>query len=203
MLAGAALLRVPLSQAAVDRLLAFATLLRRWNQAFNLVSRNDVGRLITRHLVDGLVAVSRLSSQPLIDLGSGGGIPGVVIALARPELQVTLLDRSNKKVRFLRQVKAELVLNNTEIVAADATTDACPHGFEQVIFRALAQPPDLFALLRRPLAATGVAYWMRGPQRFDDVVPGGLQVVEEWTYQLPAHNTPLRLTQLRWQKGSS
>jgi len=103
------------SEAQLDLLLGYHQLLVKWNKAYNLTAIRDPDEMIDRHLVDSLSIVPYLTGQRLLDVGSGGGMPGVIIAIMKPQLSVTLLDSNSKKTRFLNQVKIELKLANLSV----------------------------------------------------------------------------------------
>ncbi len=117
--AGAAALGVELTAAQVGQLIQFAALLRRWSAAFNLVSRRDIPRLAARHLLDGLSLAPMLSGHRILDLGTGAGLPGVPLAIACPGLEFTLIDRSERRMRFVRQATIDLNLTNAVGISAD------------------------------------------------------------------------------------
>lgn len=136
--AGLAQMDITLAPERQDRLLAFLALLQRWNRAYNLTAVTEPGEMVARHLLDSLSILPALRGRLFLDAGSGAGLPGVPLAIARPDCRFILLDSNGKKVRFLRQVRRELSLDNIEPVQGrlevyrpDATPDA-------IITRALA-----------------------------------------------------------------
>src|SRR5690606_16209611 len=106
----AAAMGVALSDAAVDKLLAYQALMIKWNRTYNLTAIRDPEEMLVHHLLDSLVVAPLLPHGPLTlaDVGSGGGLPGIPLAIARPEIQVTLIETSSKKSAFQQQVKIEL-----------------------------------------------------------------------------------------------
>ena len=92
------------SEEAVSRLSSYMQLVVRWNKRINLVSKKDIDRLLERHLFDSLSIERFIKGDRALDIGSGGGFPGLPLAICRPDLHFTLLDRSAKRVRFLRVV---------------------------------------------------------------------------------------------------
>lgn len=158
----AALARLLGGDAAVDvrqvagKLDAFEALLRRWNTRHNLVSRRDAARLRERHVLDSLALLPWWCGT-LADVGAGAGFPGVPLAIARPTAPVALVERSERKGRFLRQVAIELQLDNVEVVIADASRFRPPTLFDTVAARAVAQPAEAWRLVRPLLAANGRA----------------------------------------------
>jgi 16S rRNA (guanine527-N7)-methyltransferase len=114
-------LDIDLTQAKYDTLVRYTQLLRDWNQRINLVSRRDTDRILPYHVIDSL-AVQRLIPQGarVGDIGSGAGLPGIPLAIVRPDLQVLLVESSQKRSRFLEAAVAELVLANVEVLGERA-----------------------------------------------------------------------------------
>lgn len=121
-----------------DAMLAYLALLRRWNEAYNLTAITEPGAMVARHLLDSLSILPVLQGHLFLDAGTGAGLPGVPLAIARPDCRFVLLDSNGKKVRFLRQVRRELKLDNIEPVQGRLES-----------YR-MSPPPD--ALLTRALA---------------------------------------------------
>ncbi|MFP5393499.1 MAG: 16S rRNA (guanine(527)-N(7))-methyltransferase RsmG, partial [Gammaproteobacteria bacterium] len=109
--AGSAELGLNLSQAQQDQLLDYLALLFKWNSVYNLTAVRDPMQMMTHHLLDSLAAVPAFQGAAnVLDVGAGGGLPGVVLAIARPDMKVSMIDTVHKKTAFLTQVKAELSL---------------------------------------------------------------------------------------------
>jgi 16S rRNA (guanine527-N7)-methyltransferase len=142
---GAAELGVTLSGGQVEKLAAYADLLRRWNDKFNLISRRDMPRLISRHLLDSLSISVWLGGQPTLDFGSGAGLPGIPLAIAHPEHGFVLAERSARKARFLEQAVMQLGLSNVRVFCGDAA--ALEESFSSVVARAVAEPAELWRLV--------------------------------------------------------
>jgi 16S rRNA (guanine527-N7)-methyltransferase len=159
---GALALGVGLNSWQIENLVRFATLLRRWNNAFNLVSRRDVPRLAARHLLDALSLVPMLVGRRVLDLGTGAGLPGIPLAIARPDVEFTLLDRSERRIRFVRQATLELSLENVDAVSADYADFRPGTLFDTVVSRAVAKPTALWRDAADLLAADGVALFQVG-----------------------------------------
>ena len=147
----------------VDTLDAYAELVRRWNPVLGLVAPKDLPRFADRHVIDGLVAAKVLrvtngggvcKDLRVADLGSGAGLPGIPLAVALPEVWVTLVERSVRKARFLRLVQRELSLANVAVLCADL--DQMPlTSTDAVTARALVPPPALWKRARRTLKPGG------------------------------------------------
>ena len=160
----------PVDAAVADRLAAFEALVQRWNRRGGLVSRTDLPRLRERHTGDSL-ALLPLCRGRLADVGSGGGFPGIPLAIAQPAMPVTLIERSLRKSRFLRHAAMELGLENVEVVLADIDDYRPEIPFDTVTVRAVAPPPRAWALVRHLLAPDGAAllqsHGTLGDQTFD------------------------------------
>ena len=152
-----------MDEAARVRLTAFAELLKSWNKAFNLVSRQDINRLQTRHIDDALRLLPQLTRPGrLLDIGSGAGLPGIVLAIAEPSRPVVVLDRSERKCRFLTQAVAELDLQNVEVVCEDAASYAPPERFAYVVSRAVASADTVWKWAEPVLEKQGRMLHMTG-----------------------------------------
>jgi len=154
-----------LAAGQVAQLLAYLDLLERWNRAYNLTAVRDPGDMVTRHLLDSLAVLPWIPGGRLLDAGTGAGLPGVPLAIARPHLEVTLLDSAGKKIRFLEQVRRELGLRNVAPVQARLETYA-PEGlasapFDAIISRAFASL-RAFAEAARHLAGAARLLAMKG-----------------------------------------
>lgn len=115
---GARQLGVELSPQQQEKLLGYLALLIKWNKAYNLTAVRDPDEMVSRHLLDSLSVMSFIhnDTQRWLDVGSGGGMPGIPLAILHPHKQVTLLDSNGKKTRFLTQVKMELKLDNLQVI---------------------------------------------------------------------------------------
>lgn len=138
----------------ISRFELYIGLLKRWNEAFNLVSKNDLVHVESRHLLDSVRLVSYMANEgSLIDIGSGAGFPGLPLAIAT-DLDVTLVERSQKKATFLNQVKLELELNSLEVCAQDAR-QMKTKDFDLATIRAVDKPLAAWALAAPNLAVGG------------------------------------------------
>ena len=153
---GARELGVTLSADQLELIQVYVELLQKWNKTVNLVSRRDVGRLIPRHILDSLTGVKLLQGQQILDLGTGAGLPGMVLAIASPQRHFVLCDRMSRRVRFLQQVRLKLGLNNVEILEADASSDDLGRGlFDTVVARGVATPLAVWDMVHSRLTAQG------------------------------------------------
>lgn len=159
---GAGTLGIELQKAQQEQLLQFAALLRRWGAAFNLVSRGDNPRLVARHLLDALSLAPMLQGNRIVDLGTGAGLPGIPLAIACPERTFTLIDRSERRIRFVRQAVVELGLTNVLPIAIDFDDFRADSLFDTVVSRAVAKPAALWRVAAELLAPGGLALFQVG-----------------------------------------
>lgn len=109
-------LKLSLPNYQLDQLLDYVQLIQTWNKAYNLVGTSDSNELIQKHILDSLAIVPHITKSPVLDVGSGAGLPGIPLAIALPDISFTLLDSNGKKARFMRQVVIQLKLDNVDIV---------------------------------------------------------------------------------------
>jgi 16S rRNA (guanine527-N7)-methyltransferase len=150
-----------LRPAQIDLLLGYVELLQHWNRAYNLTSVREPVDMVRRHLLDSLSVLPWIPDGRLLDAGTGAGLPGVPLAIARPDVEVTLLDSAGKKIRFLNQVRRELGLRNIEPVQARLEEYAPEAPFDTIISRAFASLAD-FAAAARHLAKGSKLLAMKG-----------------------------------------
>ena len=129
-------------------LLHYLDLLQRWNRSYNLTAIRDPREMVTRHLLDSLSVLPWIESGRLLDAGTGAGLPGVPLAICRPQLELTLLDSAGKKIRFLNHVRRELGLSNAMPVQQRLEQFVTEQGAQQVISRAFSSLADFVAAAR-------------------------------------------------------
>lgn len=174
-------LALPVPEGACDRLLAYLDLLATWNRAYNLSAVRDPQQMVSHHLLDCLSALPplrlRLQEGParILDVGSGAGLPGVVWALMQPAWTVCCVDAVAKKVGFLQQVAAELLIRNLLPVHARVEQLQQP-PFDVVVSRAFASLSDFTRLTRRHLAPGGIWLAMKGKVPDDEIAALGADV---------------------------
>lgn len=174
---GEALLGRKLSAFESDQMLAFLALLQRWNGAYNLTAIRDPLEMVTRHLLDSLSIWPWVKGGPVLDAGTGAGLPGVPLAILRPDLQFTLLDSAGKKVRFLRQVKRELGLENIQPLQARLETHLPAQPYAIIISRAFSSLQDFAAASRQLMNANTRLLAMKGRDPMDEreALPGWIK----------------------------
>lgn len=150
------------SPQAQQQMLKYLALMLKWNKAYNLTAIRDPNDMVDKHLLDSLSVAPWIKGPHLLDVGTGGGVPGIPLAILLPDLHVTLLDSNSKKTRFLSQVKAELGLINVTVVHSRIELYPPTQPFEQIISRAFSAL-DLFVRLALPkLAGGGQLLAMKG-----------------------------------------
>lgn len=147
--AGLGELGLELEQSQVEQLLAYLDLLARWNRAYNLTAVDELPAMVDRHLLDSLSILPWITGEVIVDAGTGAGLPGVPLAIACPDRRFVLVDSNGKKVRFLRQVRRELGLDNIEPVQARLEEYVPATVPDEIVARALAPLPRLLAQLGR------------------------------------------------------
>ncbi len=161
LLAGADGLAVQLDAHQVDQLLAYHAGLCKWNRAYNLTAVRDPMAMIRRHLLDSLAIVPFLPAGSLLDVGTGAGLPGVVVAIVRPDIAVTCLDSNGKKIRFIRQMILELGLKQVATTQARVESFSA-EPFNAITSRAFATLADMVEWSRHLLAEHGQFLAMKG-----------------------------------------
>lgn len=159
---GIAQLGLNIDAATQQKLLAYLALLEKWNKVHNLTAVRDPSEMVTLHLLDSLTVLPHIKQGRLLDVGSGAGFPGIVLALTRPDLSVTTLDSVGKKASFMRQVKAQLSITNLEVVGGRVEAYKPAHPFDIVISRAFSEMADFLRLTRHLLAEGGEWLAMKG-----------------------------------------
>jgi 16S rRNA (guanine527-N7)-methyltransferase len=188
---GACALGVALAPAARRRLLAYVELIGRWNRVYNLTAVRDPDEMLVQHVLDSLAVVGPLRRQvgegaTVLDVGSGAGLPGVVLAIASPELRISCVDAVDKKASFVRQVAAELGLDNLESMHARVES-LVPRRWDLITSRAFASLCR-FCDLTRPLLADGGRWMaMKGQRPIEeiDALPPEIRVFHVEPLQVP------------------
>lgn len=162
-------LGLELGGAARSQLLRHLELLEKWNRIHNLTAVQDKVKAVSVHLLDSLSVVPYLEGKRFLDVGSGAGFPGIPIAVARPEIQMDLLDSNHKKYAFLKQAIAELGLKNARAVCERVESWRPAGQFDCIISRALAEIAEVVALVKHLLAPGGVIAAMKGIHPFEEI----------------------------------
>jgi 16S rRNA (guanine527-N7)-methyltransferase len=179
---GVKALGLNLSVEQIQHLMGYMALIQKWNKVYNLTALRDPADMLTHHLLDSLTAIPPLSrhtqGQPVrvLDVGSGGGLPGVVLAICMPEINVTCVDTVAKKAAFVQQVAVSMKLPNLR--GLHARVESLTDPYQVVCSRAFASLPDFVTWSRSALADSGVWMAMKGkhPQGEIDALPADVKV---------------------------
>jgi 16S rRNA (guanine527-N7)-methyltransferase len=180
-------LELPIGPEQQGFLVQYLLLLEKWNQVYNLTAIRDLTKMVAAHLLDSLSVVPLLSGENVLDVGSGAGLPGIPIAVAKPNCKVTLLDSNHKKAAFLRQAVADLALKNVNVVCDRVESWAAPAEFGVIIARAFSDLGEFVSLTGGLLAPGGVLAAMKGLYPFEELerLPSGFRVKEVRALQVP------------------
>jgi 16S rRNA (guanine527-N7)-methyltransferase len=151
------------------KLIEYLRLLEKWNQVYNLTAIRELRRAVSVHLLDSLALLPFVTPGRLLDVGSGAGLPGIPLAVARPELSVTLLDSSHKKAAFLNQAVSELGLKNAKVVCQRVETWQPEERFDYIVSRAFSEIAEFVASSHHLLAPKGVLGAMKGILPFEEI----------------------------------
>ncbi len=178
---------LPLSAAVQEKLLAYVGLLAKWNRVYNLTAVRDPAEMVTRHLLDSLSVAPYLRGSRVLDVGSGAGLPGIPLALAKPEWEFVLLDSNRKKTRFITQSCIELGLTNVR-VESSRIEDYLPQIlFDTVISRAFSELSAMLTATGRLCQPEGIMLAMKGEYPGPELasVPPGFVVQGVEVLQVP------------------
>jgi len=192
--AGASELGVALTDTQFDQLLDYVALLAKWNAVYNLTAIRDPRQMLIQHILDSLSIVPHLAARTgktILDVGSGGGLPGIVLAIAFPERSVTLNDIVQKKTAFQAQAKAELKLENLSVVTGRVEQlrpgIEVPGKFDAIVSRAFADLADFVTLARHLVNEQGAIWAMKGvrPDAEIERLPAGARAAEIVQLRVP------------------
>lgn len=156
-------LPLALSEAQVEKLLDYLALLNKWNSVYNLTSVRDPLEMVRLHLLDSLAAVPAFAGAAnVLDVGAGGGLPGMVLAISRPDMKVSMIDTVHKKTAFLNQVKAELGLSNVTVYTKKVQELEVKTKFDVITSRAFADLSDFVNWSGHLLAEGGQYIALKG-----------------------------------------
>ncbi len=182
---GVGALGLELPVAAIDRCAAYLRLLEKWNRVHNLTAVRETEQMVVLHVLDSLSVLPHIAGAgTLLDVGSGGGLPGIPLAIARPDLDVTLLDASHKKCVFLEQARAELSLDNVNVVCERVDPWRPERAFEVVVSRAFAELGEFVSQAGHLVAPRGRLLAMKGVYPFEEIA------------KVPASHRVARVTEL-------
>ena len=200
---GAAAMGLPLDEAVQSRLLAYLDQLAKWNKVYNLTAVRDPDEMLVQHLLDSLSVVAPLrrhaGGQPirLLDVGSGGGLPGVVIAICCPEIRVDCVDTVGKKAAFIQQMAGTLGLSNLR--GLHGRVESLTESYDVIASRAFASLGDFTAWSRQAMAVQGVWMAMKGKHPADEIaaLPADVEVFHVEQLMVPGLDADRCLVWLR------
>ena len=182
---GAQALGIELDEKQQQQLLAYLSLLAKWNRTYNLTSIREPAQMMTHHLLDSLAVVPAFAAADnVLDVGAGGGLPGMILAIwaskARPSMRVSMIDTVHKKTAFLTQAKAELGLANVSVHTARVEQLQVAQKFDVITSRAFAELADFINWSEHLLADGGQFIALKGVQPDQEIarLPAGWQVTE-------------------------
>ncbi|MFZ1180554.1 MAG: 16S rRNA (guanine(527)-N(7))-methyltransferase RsmG [Herbaspirillum sp.] len=185
-------LGLTLSASQQKKLLAYLTLMIKWNRTYNLTALRDPAQMMTHHLLDALATVKAFQDVTnVLDVGSGGGLPGIVLAIwaaeACPLMRVSMIDTVRKKTAFLTQVKTELQLSNISIYTARVEQLQLAQRFDVITARAFSELDDLINWSHHLLQTGGCYIAMKGIMPLDEIahLPDGWRVQQTQALQVP------------------
>lgn len=187
---GCEALKLNVQSEQYERLLDYLALLLKWNAVYNLTAVREPEKMLTHHLLDSLTIVTeldKLAPKNILDVGSGGGLPGIVIAIVRPDWHVTVNDTVQKKSAFQTQVKALLKLGNLQVAAGRVEQFSFANRFDVIVSRAFAELADFVNLAGQHLQPNGWLVAMKGLLPTEEIsrLPLGWQVKNVVSLQVP------------------
>ncbi|MCD4482906.1 16S rRNA (guanine(527)-N(7))-methyltransferase RsmG [Chromobacterium vaccinii] len=196
---GLAQLALDLTEPQLELLERYLALLVKWNQTYNLTAIRQEERMVSYHLLDSLSLVPHLAGGTrMLDVGSGGGMPGIPTAIARPDLQVALLDSNHKKTTFLRQVVLELGLPNVQVVTDRVEAYQPEQKFDRITSRAFSELSEFVKLTRHLVAEGGQYVAMKGVYPYEEIalLPQGVAVSEVLPVTVPGLDAERHLVRM-------
>ena len=167
---GAELMNISLSDKQIQQLLRYLSLILKWNRIYNLSAIRDPIESVKKHLLDSLSIIHFVQPGLLLDVGSGAGLPGIVIAIMKPETEVFVLDSVGKKCRFMQVVKSELALENLIVVNSRVESFKSKKSFSQITSRAFAEASKTIQLTKHLLEENGRYLLMKGSNVLEEDV---------------------------------
>lgn len=184
---GLAELQLLASESQVEKLLEYVAMLQKWNKVYNLTAVRKAEQIITRHILDSLVILPYLHDGHILDVGSGAGLPGIPLAIIEPQRNFTLLDSNSKKTRFLFQCKAELGLDNLEVIHSRVEEFPVTSPFTTIVSRAYSNLAGMIDSTHHLLAEGGIFLAMKGiyPVAELEDIPSGYTIESIDPLQVP------------------
>jgi len=186
---GATAMGLVLPTETAARCAQYLVLIEKWNRIHNLTAVRETDQMVVLHLLDSLSVLPHVAgARTVLDVGSGPGLPGIPLALAAPDLEVTLLDSSHKKASFLEQARAELALSNASVVCERVELWRPEKTFDVVVSRAFAELAEFVSQAQHLVAPAGRMLAMKGVYPFEEIarIPATHRVAEVKELRVPA-----------------
>ena len=196
---GIAALGMSIAEPVQRKLLDYILLLDKWNKVYSLTAVREPERMISLHLLDCLAILPHVHASRLLDVGSGGGMPGIILAICHPDWQVTMIDSNSKKTGFLQQAAISLQLSNVTVVTSRVEQFQPAQPFDVITSRAFADLGDFVAWSQHLLAPGGCYAAMKGVYPQDEVarLPAGFVVSDVVPLQVPGLDAERHLLTIR------
>ena len=163
----------------IDKLLIYKDLLLKWNKSINLTSINNK-EIVTHHFLDCLAVIPFIKSSSLLDVGTGAGLPGIVIAIIKPDIKISLIDKVGKKITFIKRVLAELDIKNVQTHHSRVELMTSEEKYDGIISRAFSNMGDFVQITKHLLKKQGVWYGMKSKKILNDEMKG---IDNSWTLE--------------------
>jgi 16S rRNA (guanine527-N7)-methyltransferase len=178
-------LSTDLSDSVVLKLMCYLVLLQKWNKVHNITAVRNAEDMVTLHLLDSLSVMPHIKAKTLLDVGSGGGLPGIPLAICLPDMEVTVIDSNQKKASFMRQAKVELNIPNLHVVSGRVEQYKPPKKFEIIISRAFSEISLFLKLTEHLLAPNGNWLAMKGVYPEEELAKTQAKPTEIITLAIP------------------
>ncbi|MBR9728881.1 16S rRNA (guanine(527)-N(7))-methyltransferase RsmG [Shewanella intestini] len=169
------------------QLIGFVNMLHKWNKAYNLTSVRDPEQMLIRHIMDSLAVSAHLEGKRFIDVGTGPGLPGIPLAILNPDKEFVLLDSLGKRIRFQKQAKFELKIDNIQSVESRVEAYQPEQTFDGVLSRAFASIEDMLTWCHHLPSDDGIFYALKGQLSADELknMPTGFTLIDTITLTVP------------------
>ena len=164
---------------AISKLLIYKELLIKWNKSFNLTSIKN-REVVTHHFLDCLSIIPFIKSSSLLDVGTGAGLPGIIIAIVKPDIKVSLIDKVGKKIAFIKRVVAELEIKNIDTYHDRVELLTSEEKYDGIISRAFSNMDDFIKSTKHLIKSQGVWYGMKSKKILNDEM---ININEPWTLE--------------------
>lgn len=196
---GIAALKLDVDAVQQEKLLAYLQLMAKWNRVYNLTALRSPQEWVTHHLLDSLAVLPHIQGSVVVDVGSGAGLPGLVLAIAQPDWQVVSVEAVDKKAAFQRQVAAELALANVCVEGRRVEDVVLQGGADTVVSRAFSSLTDFVNLTRHLLKPDGRWTAMKGKRPAEEIaaLPADVRVAEMIVLHVPGLDAERCVVQMK------